>query len=144
MSTDGVIIVGFTGTREGMTADQMEGVAALLDQYRTAGAKIAHHGVCTGSDDDFDWLAKLAGYQTIGHPGVNAHGQCPTRGRRKPDVMLAEEPFLVRDRKIVDVITVLIATPKSRFEETRSGTWATVRYARQVRREIAIVYPETV
>jgi hypothetical protein len=49
-----------------------------------------------------------------------------------------------RNRKIVDVVEVLLAVPFEDAEVLRSGTWATVRYARRVRRTTVIIRPSGV
>lgn len=36
----------------------------------------------------------------------------------------------------------MIATPSSKEEELRSGTWSTVRYARKLRRPVTLIYPD--
>ena len=51
-------------------------------------------------------------------------------------------PYLERNRAIVDACDILIACPKGMQEEQRSGTWATVRYARRRDRPIVIVWPD--
>jgi outer membrane protein insertion porin family len=48
---------------------------------------------------------------------------------------------LDRNRAIVDSCDVLIACPKGP-EEQRSGTWATVRYARKQKKRIVIIWPD--
>ena len=50
--------------------------------------------------------------------------------------------YLVRNHDIVDVCDVLVATPGQKEEQIRSGTWATIRYARKIRKQIIIVYPD--
>ena len=42
---------------------------------------------------------------------------------------------------LVDACEVLLATPKGP-EKLRSGTWATVRYARKVGKRIVIIEPD--
>ena len=79
------------------------------------------------------------GIATIGHP--------PTLSRRRAFLDYNEEreplPYLVRNRAIVaEGIDGLIAAPKGWVEEQRSGTWATIRYARQAGRRIWIVRPD--
>src|SRR5687767_7025732 len=51
-------------------------------------------------------------------------------------------PPLVRNRVIVDSTDRLIAAPAGFAEEQRSGTWATVRYARRQGKPITIVWPD--
>jgi len=50
-------------------------------------------------------------------------------------------PHLDRNRPIVDSCDVLLACPHGP-EEPRSGTWATIRYARKVGRKIFVFWPD--
>jgi len=50
-------------------------------------------------------------------------------------------PPLVRNRDIVDATDMLIAAPATRKEVLRSGTWATIRYAKKMKKWIYIIYP---
>jgi hypothetical protein len=50
--------------------------------------------------------------------------------------------YLDRNHAIVDAVHALIAAPKGSKEERRSGTWATVRYARKDRKPIDLVTPD--
>jgi hypothetical protein len=50
--------------------------------------------------------------------------------------------FLTRDQDIVRDTDVLIAIPAEGVEQHRSGTWATVRFARKLGRDIWIVLPD--
>jgi hypothetical protein len=50
-------------------------------------------------------------------------------------------PPLERNKHIVHNCGWLIAAPKEDSETLRSGTWATIRYARKLRRPITIVFP---
>ena len=36
----------------------------------------------------------------------------------------------------------LIGMPKSEFEELRSGTWATIRYAKKIGIKVMIIFPK--
>src|SRR6185295_3683952 len=93
---------------------------------------------CVGADEQFVELA--SGAIMVGHPcdwpamqskaAIAASGQM--RACRKP---------LDRNHDIVDETQMLIAAPKGP-EEQRSGTWATVRYARKLGRRIVIVWPD--
>jgi len=56
-------------------------------------------------------------------------------------VLYNARPPLTRNHDIVDCTELLIACPKSMKEELRSGTWATVRYARKLERPVIIIYP---
>ena len=52
-----------------------------------------------------------------------------------------EKPYLERNHDIVDNSDVLIATPKESVEQIRSGTWATIRYAKKLNKPIMIMEP---
>lgn len=136
--------LGFTGTREGMTGKQRSSVHGLivdlLYEWRIPHERRslhgAHHGDCIGADTQFHHLM---------------HSVCETFAHRGPagryaancdaDVKLPRKPYLARNRDIVDATEILIAAPKGP-EERRSGTWATVRYARKLGRPVAIVWPD--
>lgn len=109
---------GFTGTRRGMSPAQLRQlrkflswVGVMMDEF--------HHGAAEGADTEADILLKhlklaspnlFAGVTIVPHPA----GKDP----------------LKRDREIVALVDLLIAAPAGDKEELRSGTWATVRYAR--------------
>ena len=49
----------------------------------------------------------------------------------EPDVVLVEGGYMARNDETIRRSDVLIAFPETPHEETRSGTWATVRRARK-------------
>lgn len=51
-------------------------------------------------------------------------------------------PPLERNHRIVDACDVLIACPKDAQEQLRSGTWATVRYARKQGKRVIVITPD--
>lgn len=52
------------------------------------------------------------------------------------------EPYLARNREIVNASDLMIAAPFEYFEEMRgSGTWATIRYTQRRRKTLIIVWP---
>ena len=129
--------VGFTGTRAGMNDYQKNQVENLL--YATMNPfdiTEVHHGDCIGADTDFHNMC-LGFLPIVIHPS-----NLLTRAWNEGAVRILEPKApLVRDRDIVDSIDVLIATPRQCYEITRSGTWATVRYARKMHKLIYIIYP---
>jgi len=54
---------------------------------------------------------------------------------------LPKEP-LARNRDIVNMSDILIAAPGEKAEVLRSGTWATIRYARKMSRKLLVIYPK--
>jgi hypothetical protein len=51
------------------------------------------------------------------------------------------EPYLERNKRIVDNVTLLIATPKEFHHTLRSGTWSTIRYAWKKKIDVVIIPP---
>jgi len=48
---------------------------------------------------------------------------------------------LERNRAIVDETDILLAAPLESEEQLRSGTWATVRYARKQHKTVLVIFP---
>lgn len=126
---------GFTGTQNGMTEPQSLQVARRLVSYSIGWL---HHGDCVGADAQaHDWAVQC-GIKTEGHPPINPS----KRAWCKFDVLHEPMEYIVRNHAIVDAVRYLIAAPVSMEEVMRSGTWATVRYARSLKRGILIVFPD--
>lgn len=117
---------GFTGTQRGMTAAQQAAVRALLAEAPGA-APECHHGDCIGADADFHRIAVDLGCRVVVHPPDSPAKRAWCTGHE----VRPEAPYLVRNHAIVDEVDVLVATPGEEAERLRSGTWATVRYARK-------------
>jgi len=129
--------IGFTGTRKGMTNYQKNEVNKILLMNSLNGDQlIFHHGGCDGADDEFHLIACKYG-QVIVHPGDTK------QGKKYYDNYITKlvKPYLERNKDIVNESDLLIACPKSFKEEMRSGTWATIRYAKKIGKNIMIVYP---
>ena len=129
------MIIGFTGTRKGMTRQQYIEVERILLEY-SPGTVV--HGDCIGADAEFNQIAQNINCFIVIRPS-NIPSMCAHCKGRK--VYPPEDP-LVRNHKIVDMSHRMIACPSSKVETLRSGTWATIRYARSIGRPIEIIYPE--
>lgn len=105
--------IGFTGTRCGMSAAQKQQLRVVFRAFISASdfARVFHHGAAVGADSEAAEMATQAGLNVIAHP---ANG--------RP---------LERNKEIVDACDVLVAAPLWDTEQQRSGTWATIRYARK-------------
>ena len=128
-------IIGFTGTRNGITKDQERRIvqlAILLEIHEF------HHGDCIGSDIKAHKVIKKlnANIKIIIHPPSYTGCRAYCRG----NIILTPLPYLDRNRDIVDSSDILIATPDTK-ERVRSGTWSTVRYARRKGKEVIIINP---
>lgn len=123
--------VGFTGTRLGMSEEQLTVVESLIRNYDWL-----HHGDCFGADAEAHLIAVRLGLQTKAHPP-----RCSTlRAFCRADVTADPKPYLVRDRDIVDETAALIATPAHRKQT--GGTWATISFARAAGKPVTIVFPD--
>jgi predicted Rossmann fold nucleotide-binding protein DprA/Smf involved in DNA uptake len=56
------------------------------------------------------------------------------------EILLPLDP-LVRNKVIVNISDVILATPFEDKEVMRSGTWSTIRYARKVGKTPIIILP---
>ena len=124
-----------------MTSSQRRAVVRWLARHQ---ADEARHGDCIGADAEFHQMAlNDAVRRIVIHPPDNdkfrAFCEGGTFGPTKV-VILPPKPYLVRDHGMVDAVDVVLATPATKVEVLRSGTWATVRYCRKVHREL-IVFP---
>jgi hypothetical protein len=127
--------LAFTGTQDGMTEMQGQFVFNTMMDLEPSEA---HHGMCIGSDEEFDGMLDYAHDCIVhGHPPIN---QRKMSKKCECDVVHEPKDYIPRNHDIVDATDALLAAPKGP-EELRSGTWATIRYARKLKRPIYIVWP---
>ncbi len=149
--------LGFTGTHHGMDAFQKESIALLFTQlFREYDEIEFHHGDCIGADaqaatilnqlrEEQTWSMNHCAVRIICHPGYPPNHPKETKFRAFTDFndeVRDPKPFIARDHDIVDETEKMVATPVTEEEETRSGTWTTVRYARKQGREITVLPPK--
>ena len=130
--------IGFTGTRQGLTEPQKERLWSTLQSLQKDGAVFFCHGDCIGADSAAHLMASILGLRIILHPPDRdaLRAFCEADEVRKP------LPYLQRNHAIVDETDVLLACPGGRREELRSGTWATVRFARKQGKRVILIYPD--
>lgn len=131
--------LGFTGTRDGLTPQQQATLERILrDAVVIYNIAELHHGDCIGADVDAHTIAKKVGLKVVIHPPINAtkRANCVGDETREP------QSYIERNHSIVDSTDAMLAAPHSMREEIRSGTWATVRYARSMHRRLLIVFPD--
>lgn len=134
--------IGFTGTRELGTVSQRNTLYVILNElYGTH--NILRQGCCIGFDYRAAKIAKEMGYYVIGHPPIKQSLMHPYI-YKLCDHMEEPEEYLARDLRIVQRSSLLIAVPATNFEILRSGTWATIRYARDHKIPIIKVLPDGV
>ena len=134
------IHIGFTGNRYGLTKEQQIQIIEIFDKYNNI---IVSHGDCVGSDTDFHNLCVEykktnleKNFQIHIYPPVNNK----LRGFNLGDVMFKTKPYLQRNKNIVVNSDILIGCPIDKNnEQTRSGTWSTIRLARKLNKQIYLL-----
>lgn len=130
--------IGFTGTQRGLTQKQKDELTSYAVNLPPG---TFHHGDCIGADEQAARIFYSYGWNLELHPPTNP----VKRAFLNRELYHTEHeplPYLNRNHKIVESCEILIACPKGMNEELRSGTWATIRYARGLGKEIIIFYPE--
>ncbi len=127
--------IGFTGSRKGVNKSQIEEITKLLKEKK---ATHLHHGDCVGADTKFHNIGEDLNLSVSIHPpdkaGLRSH--CKPIGE---GALYEERSFIKRNHDIVDACDILIGCPETDLEKVRSGTWATIRYARKIGKEVIIV-----
>lgn len=130
-----IMKIGFTGTKRGMTRDQK---CCLIGILAVSSPDEFHHGDCVGADEQAHSIATNLTENVIIHPPIKDI----LRAFCEAKTILPPKDYLDRNHDIVDACDLLVATPCTRYEVTRSGTWATIRYARKRNKQIIIIWPE--
>jgi hypothetical protein len=130
--------LGFTGTRHRCTNRQHDALSTILCWMHAGGSQWLHVGDCVGSDYQAAMIWRQLGGKLHGHPpDVDT-----LRAFLDYDRLELPKPYIPRNRDIVDVSAAMIATPAEMIEQTRGGTWSTIRYARKLARPLCLIYPD--
>lgn len=131
------MILGFTGTRQGLALAQKHELARLIAYLAPTEA---HHGDCQGADSEFHELIRA------GQPKAKLVIHPPTAKRYRAycdgDIILPTKPYLNRDRDIVAACGHLLACPSGYEDQPHSGTWYTVRHALRIMKPVTVIYPD--
>jgi hypothetical protein len=133
------MIIGFTGTREGMTDDQDRRLGGIILKLKDVTE--AHHGDCIGGDAEFHEICQFFKIPIIIHPPTNDKLRAFCKGAARVE---EPQPYLTRNIIIVNTCDLLLAAPKEDSEPLPSrgqGTWSTIRYARKADCLLRIVWP---
>lgn len=135
--------VGFSGSSLGLTLVQEAGLEyAFHSIWQLAGRRVElHHGDCVEADATAHDLARKLDWRIVVHPGCGEGGSTPWRAFKQGDEERPLRPYLARNVDIVRETARLIVTPATETEVRRSGTWATIRYARSLKRPVAMILP---
>lgn len=154
--------VAFSGSRKGGTPEQSFAFEHELTFLQMKYARLVfHHGDCEGWDEKAHRFASTRCYEIHIHPPINSSARAfcwaGTRaaarypkpvtvnvpGYGKVDLYIyPEKDYLPRNHDIVDVSEILLACPNEKKERLRSGTWATVRYARKQGKPVVLIFPD--
>lgn len=139
------MIMGFTGTRDGMTPRQKRIFEGIVQRLKPTEF---HHGDCIGADDEAaSIVSRLSNYpldfftkkvKIVVHPPVDgkyrAFNKCANEFR-------PELPYLERNSNIAYECDLLVAAPKEKQEQQRRGTWHTIRQAWKLGKPTIIISP---
>ena len=124
------IHVCFTGSQKGMTTRQCDSLIILLSGL--GNDVMFMHGDCVGADEEAHKIVQAKFPQFMIHifPSNIEKKRAYCKGARQVCNPL---PPLVRNKHMARFANLTIAAPYTSKEQSRSGTWATVRYSRKNR-----------
>ena len=134
--------IGFTGTQIGMSAEQKRAFSKICSVIiNDSKINELRHGDCIGADEDaHNIIRELSDKISIHiHPPKIKDKRAFCENFFK---IHEEKDYLNRNRDIVNSSDILIATPKEDIEQLRSGTWATIRYAKKQNISVVIIFPD--
>ena len=126
--------IGFTGTRKAKFISQkrQDNLRHFLDHFIWGigtGVDITlHHGDCVGGDKIVHNIGLSLGYSIEIYPPSNDTLRAYCEGAF---IVHPEKSYMPRNEDIVDASELLIAMPATFIEQSKGGTWRTVRYARR-------------
>lgn len=142
------MIIGFTGTRNGMTVKQNEQVHAKLLKAKLLKAEFPSwgiHGGCIGADAEFHEECVAAGFTIEVYPGFSKRDPKDLTHRALLDGAFTQHPpagHFERNRMIVHRCDVLYACPPTNERLSRGGTWYTIDHAEKVGKPVVIFWPD--
>lgn len=137
------MIIGFTGSRRGMTSVQKKIVRQLLEaELENQRDVIGEHGDCIGADADFDEICADLGMVRWCRPCDMESYRAHTSARE----LAPPTSPKIRNLAIVADASKMIACPRSHPATSilgkASGTWNTIGYAKDARKPLVIIYPD--
>lgn len=132
--------IGFTGSSTHITESQCAALDVLFLRFHNhTDAVMLHHGDCVMADAYAHTVAQKLGWGITLHPPVHTASRAFCEGWT---YMERSAPYLARNRVIARDTAFLVAMPTEPDEQRRSGTWATVRYARALDHPVFIIRPD--
>jgi hypothetical protein len=134
--------IGITATREGLTGPQLESIINRLDVMQKTQHDFLHQGCCIGGDEQITIAAFTLGYRICSHPPTDRRYYFSKLAYELSENKCTELSYLARNLEIINHSSVVIGAPKTKYEELRSGTWSTIRIAREAGRHTIVVYKD--
>lgn len=139
------MIIGFTGSRKGLTERQHQALTRWLRHYRPMEF---HHGQCVGADETAAYIVwgmafnepdRFSGPRAtiVSHPPIKTDLRSNFAVN---DLVMPDKDYLARDRDIAEACDVLIGCPDGP-RRANSGTWYTIDYAHKLLRTIHVILP---
>lgn len=130
----------FTGSQAGMNNPQLRVLRTLYQEMFQKGFFWQENGLCIGADEQSAkaWI-EMGGLCHFRPSNIKAKTACFSAPGCRTDSL--KRPPLERNRIMVRHAEVLIATPNTLSEAMRSGTWATIRFARIIGVPRRIILP---
>ena len=139
------MIIGFSGTRHGMTMPQKMEMANQLIGLKP---EKFIHGDCIGADQQAHSIVDGAVCEIIIRPGRLPAGNnikqanCASFPSISRVILLDPEDLLDRNLGIVKYSDAMIITPREMTEQNSGGTWMTYRMAINARKPIFLILPD--
>jgi hypothetical protein len=137
-------IIGFTGSRMGMTQSQRKVFTITIrDRIHEGAIQKFVHGGAIGADENADLIVSQWGIPIVVRPASN--DRCLFWIEKGDGIVRAVHSVelpLERNRQIVESVREMIATPAQMKEMQRSGTWMTIRHSRRKEVPVTIIYPD--
>lgn len=130
-----------TATQRGLTKEQRLAAANFFIRDDVQfDLEVFRHGGCIGGDEELEYLASsLTEALIICHRGDTPEKWADARYSHE---FVDPLPNLERNHEMVDDAEHLLACTGEAFEVQRSGTWATIRYARKQGKPITLIFPD--
>lgn len=138
--------IGITGSRHGWDHQQ---AMAFIDRLCDTQISEFHFGACVGVDELAFWLWATGG-SGVAHawpatmsPDWDARWRMDLTAKDIETFgVVMHEPMhpLARNKQIVQNCDQLWAFPETDDDQSRSGTWSTIRYARSLDKQVFIDY----
>ena len=132
--------VSFTGTRQGMSEWQKQQLDMWAWTNRNKLVQFSH-GCCIGADVEAHLIIRKRCENNVFISVFPSTAKTRAEVPADANYIALAKPPLERDKDIVDAgHDLLIAAPLLMKDFSRSGTWATVRYARKKKVPVLILW----